>query len=133
MREKVLGRTCSWPPFGQLVGIWRGHDKLRDKFLDDRGAIGYLLDIDIWQSGTTRIVQDGVVVKGLSPKPLNPLRYRVNPKSDLTDLEKGMPWRTAQDEFGKYRWIDHQGRVSQSTAHAVEPDPTARPVFIAYY
>ena len=35
-------------------------------------AVGYLLDIDIWQSGATRIMQDGSVVKGLAPKPLDP-------------------------------------------------------------
>ena len=67
-----------------------------------RVAVGYLLDIDIWHSGKTRIMQDGVVVKGFSPKPL---RYHVNPRSDLTDLDQGMPWRMVQDEFGKYRWI----------------------------
>ena len=86
--------------FGQFVGIWKGHDKEQAKALDDRGAVGYLLDID---SGTTRVLQGGIVVKGLSPKPLDPLRYHVNPRSELTDLEKGMPWRTVQDEFGKYR------------------------------
>ena len=68
-------------------------------------------------------MQDGLVVKGLSPKPLDPLRYHVNPRSDLTELEKGMPWTTVQDEFGKYRWIDHEGRMYQGTPYAVEPDP----------
>ena len=46
------------------MGVWRGHDKDQIKSLDDHGAVGYLLDIDIWQSGTTKIMQDGVVVKG---------------------------------------------------------------------
>ena len=64
--EKVLGRTWSWPLFDQLVGIWRGHDKERLKSLDDRGAVGYLLDIDIGQSGTTRIAQDGRSGQGTS-------------------------------------------------------------------
>ena len=66
MRDKVLGREWPHPLFGQLVGIWKSHDKAQAKSLDDRGCVGYLLDIDIWQSGTTRVMQDGVVIKGLS-------------------------------------------------------------------
>ena len=81
MREKVLGRPWQYPLFGQLVGIWKGHDKDQTKSLDDRGAVGYRLDIDIWQSGTSRIMQDGIVVKGLAPKPLDPLRYHINPRT----------------------------------------------------
>ena len=27
MRDKILGRTWTWPLFGQLVGIWKGRDK----------------------------------------------------------------------------------------------------------
>ena len=42
-----------------------------------------------------------------------------------------MPWRTIQDEFGKFKWIDHEGRVYQGTPFAVEPDATAKTVFIA--
>ena len=79
MREKVLGRPWQYPIFGHLVGIWKGHDKDQAKSLDDRGAIGYLLDIDIWPSGTTRIMQDGIVVKGLGPEPLDPLTLHINP------------------------------------------------------
>ena len=52
MREKVLGREGPHPLFGQLVGIWRSHDKAQATSLDDRGSVGYLLDIDVWQSGT---------------------------------------------------------------------------------
>ena len=92
---------------------------------------GYLLDIDIWRSGVARIMQDGIVVKGLAPKTLDPLRYHVNPRCDLNDLEKGMPWRTVQDEFGKFSWIDHEGRMYQGTPYAIEPDASARTVFIA--
>ena len=61
--RKVLGRPWQYPLFGQLVGIWTGHDKDQAKSLDDRGAVGYLLDIDIWQSGATRIMEDGIVIK----------------------------------------------------------------------
>ena len=53
MREKVLGQSWQDPLFGQLVGIWKGHDKDQAKSLDDRGAVGYLLDINVWQSGAT--------------------------------------------------------------------------------
>ena len=93
--------------------------------------MGYLLEIDVWQGGATRIVQDGIVVKGLAPKPLDPLRCYVNPRCDLKELEKGMPWRTVQDEFGKFCWIDYEGRMRQGTPYAVEPDASARMVFIA--
>ena len=131
MREKVLGREWPYPLFGQLVGTWKSHDKAQAKSLDDRGSVGYLLDIDIWQSGTTRIMQDGIVVKGLAPKRLDPARYHLNPRTDLNNLEKGMPWRTIQDEFGKFKWVDHAGRVYQGTPYSVEPDATAKHIFVA--
>ena len=101
MREKVLGRERTYPLFGQLVGIWKSHDKAQAKSLDDRGSVGYLLDIDVWQSGAARIMQDGLVVKGL----------HLNPRTDLNELEKSMPWHTIKDEFGKFKWIDHEGRA----------------------
>ena len=56
MREKVLGRERTYPLFGQLMGIWNSHDKAQAKSFDDQGSVGYLLDIDVWQSGTTRIM-----------------------------------------------------------------------------
>ena len=62
-------------------------------------------------------------MKGLAPEPLDPLRYHVNPQSDLNELEKGMPWRTVQDELGKFKWFNHEGRI-------YEPDASARMVFI---
>ena len=101
--------------------------------MDDRGCVGYLLDIDTWQSGSsaTRIMQDGVVIKGLAPKRLDPGRYHLNPSTDLNELEKGMPWRTIQDEFGKFRWVDHAGRIYQGTPFSVEPDITSKHIFVA--
>ena len=42
-----------------------------------------------------------------------------------------MPWGTIQDEFGKLKWIDHEGRVYQGAPYAVEPDATPRTAFIA--
>ena len=71
------------------------------------------------------------MVKGLAPKPLDPLRYHIRPGTDLNALEQGMPWINIQDEFRKYKWIDFQGRIYQGAPYAVEPDATARTVFIA--
>ena len=34
MREKVLGREWPYPLFGQLVGMWKSHDKAQAKSLD---------------------------------------------------------------------------------------------------
>ena len=76
--------------YGQLVGVWKSHDKVQAKSLDDRGSVGYLLDIDIWQSGTTRIMQDGVVIKGLAPRRLDPCRYELTAGPTLDDLEKNI-------------------------------------------
>ena len=90
-----------------------------------------LLDVDVWQSGTTRIMQDGIVVKGLAPKRLDPARYHLNPSTDLNDLEKGMPWRTIQDEFGKFKWVDHAGRMYQGTPFSIEPGATSKHIFVA--
>ena len=73
-RESVLGRPWTYLLF-ELVGIWKD----QAKSLDDRGAVGYLLDTDIWQSGTTRIMQDGIVVKGLAPKPLGSTEVSCKP------------------------------------------------------
>ena len=69
--------------------------------------------LKVRKAGTTRIMQDGIVVKGLAPKLLDPSRYHLNPRTDLNELEKVMPWRTIQDEFGKFKWIDHEGRTYQ--------------------
>ena len=135
MREKVLGREWTYPLFGQLVDIWKSHDKAQAKSFDDRGSVttsvGCLLDIDVWQSGATRILQDGIVVKGLAPKLLDPSRYHLNPRTDLNELEKGMPWRAIKDEFGKFKWIDHEGRAYQDNPYSVEPDATAKHIFVA--
>ena len=38
-------------------------------------------------------MQDGVVLKGLAPRRLDPAQYHLNPNTDLNELEKGMPWR----------------------------------------
>ena len=131
MRERVLGREWTYPLFGQLVGVWKSHDKAQAKSLEDRGSVGYLLDIDIWQSGTTRIMQDGVVIKGLAPRRLDPSRYQLTAGPKLDDLEKNMPWRSIQDEFGKFKWLDHTGKIYQGTPFSIEPDITSKQVFVA--
>ena len=33
-------------------------------------------------------MQDGVVIKGLAPRRLDPARYHLNPTTDLNELEK---------------------------------------------
>ena len=131
MRERVLGREWTYPLFGQLVGIWKSHDKAQAKSLDDRGSVGYLLDVDIWQSGATRIMQDGVVIRGLAPRRLDPGRYQLTAGPALDDLEKNMPWRSIKDELGKFKWLDHTGKIYQGTPYSVEPDITSKQMFIA--
>ena len=76
-------------------------------------------------------MQDGVVIKGLAPRRLDPARYHLNPNTDLNELEKGMPWRTIQDEFGKLKRVDHAGRIYHGTPFSVEPDVTSKHLFIA--
>ena len=76
-------------------------------------------------------MQDGVVVKGLAPKRLDPVRYHLHPSTDLNELQKGMPWRTIQDEFGKFKWVNHAGRIYQGTPFSVEPDVTSKHIFVA--
>ena len=132
MREKVLGREWPYPLFGQLVGIWKSHDKAQAKSLDDRGCVGYLLDIDIWQSGTTRIMQDGVVVKGLAPRRLDPARYYINPPTRVSmSLRKGCHGDPFRMSLGSSSGsiilvVSIMGHPSQ-----VEPDITSKHVFIA--
>ena len=55
-----------WQYPRRQLGIWKGHDKDQAKSLDDRGAVGYLLDIDIWQSGTTHAYAGQHSGEGLS-------------------------------------------------------------------
>ena len=42
-----------------------------------------------------------------------------------------MPCRTIQDEFGKFKWVDHTGRIYQGTPFSVEPDVTSKHIFVA--
>ena len=76
-------------------------------------------------------MQDGVVIKGLAPRRLDPCRYQLTAGPALDDLEKNMPWRSIQDEFGKFKWLDHTGKIYQGTPFSVEPDITSKHMFIA--
>ena len=76
-------------------------------------------------------MQDGVVIKGLAPRRLDPARYHLNPSTDLNELEKGMPRRTIQDELRKFKWVDHAGRIYHGAPFSVEPDVTSKHIFIA--
>ena len=42
-----------------------------------------------------------------------------------------MPWRTFQDDFGKFKWVDHAGRIYHGTPFSVEPDVTSKHILIA--
>ena len=59
------------------------------------------------------------------------IQDHLNPSTDLNELEKGMPWRTIQDEFGKFKWVDHTGRIYQGTPFSIEPDVTSKHIFVA--
>ena len=76
-------------------------------------------------------MQDGVVIKGLAPKRLDPGRYQLTAGLTLDDLEKTMPWRSIQDELGKFKWLDHKGKIYQGTPYSVEPDVTSKQMFVA--
>ena len=107
-RESSMQREWPHPLLNQLLGIWKSHDKAQAKSLDDRlcrisSRHRYMAE---WYNP---IMKDGVVIKGLAPRRLDPMRYHLNPNSDLNELEKGMPWRTIQDEFGTFKWVDHAG------------------------
>ena len=36
-----------------------------------------------------------------------------------------------KDEFGKFKWIDQEGRTYPGTPYPVEPDVTAKTIFVA--
>ena len=42
-----------------------------------------------------------------------------------------MPWRSIQDELGKFKWLDHKGKIYQGTPCSVEPDVTSKQMFVA--
>ena len=90
-------KHISWEDPKQHVGTSCTHDKAQIRSLDPRAAIGQPLEIVLWRSETTRVLVEGVVVKGLGPRKLDPLRYKLYqdqsalPPSDL-------PWRPI-DEY----------------------------------
>ena len=42
-----------------------------------------------------------------------------------------MPWRSIQDELGKFKWLGHKGKIYQGTPYSVEPDVTSKQMFVA--
>ena len=36
-----------------------------------------------------------------------------------------------QDELGKFKWLDHKGKIYQGTPYSVEPDVTSKQMFVA--
>ena len=113
---------CAWPLMschGGNVLHLPGTGQTSSFFFN--GTEGEAL-IQLWSDGTQRTV---------SALKQQEAGHRASCGSDLTKLGQGMPWRTIQDEFGKFKGIDHEGRVHQGTPYVVEPDATARTVFIA--
>ena len=70
-------------------------------------------------------------IKGLAPKRLDSGRYQLTAGPALDDLEKDMPWRSIKDELGKFKWLDHTGKIYQGTPYSVEPDITSKQLFVA--
>ena len=74
LRHKVLGFPWNMPAFGEEVGMWRSQDKKLIKSAQNRGAIGWLIEVTPWQNGTTLLiakgsdVQDPEIITGLQPK-----------------------------------------------------------------
>ena len=79
----------------------------------------------------SHLARRGVVIKGLAPRRLDPGRYQLTAGPALDDLEKHMPWRSIQDELGKFKWHDHTGKIYQGTPFSVEPDITSKQLFVA--
>ena len=71
------------------------------------------------------------MIKGLAPKRLDPGRYQLTAGPALDDLEKNMPWRSIQDELGKFKWLDHTGKIYHGTPVSIEPDITSKQLFVA--
>ena len=67
-------------------------------------------------------MQDGVVIKGLAPKRLDPSRYQLTASPPLEDSDANIPWRSIQDELGKFKWLDLKGKIYSGTPYSVEPD-----------
>eukprot|EP00971_Amphidinium_carterae_P095082 1881330-Amphidinium_carterae.1 len=99
-RVKLLGHDWSLPVSGELVAIWRSHDKDGIKSLETCGALGRLLSVDYFGSGETIILtEQNRLVKGLKPHSMdeNLLRIsrswnRVDPMREVR--VKAQPGRT---------------------------------------
>eukprot|EP00971_Amphidinium_carterae_P092989 1840968-Amphidinium_carterae.1 len=78
-RVKLLEMDWHLPLFGELVAIWRSHDKDGIKSLETRGALGRLLSVDYFGSGETIILTEkNQLVKGLRPHSMDENLLRIS-------------------------------------------------------
>eukprot|EP00971_Amphidinium_carterae_P128461 2544605-Amphidinium_carterae.1 len=71
-RVKILDGAWHLPLFGELVPIWRSHDKDGIKSLETCGALGRLLSVDYFGSHETIILTErNQLVKGLRPNSMD--------------------------------------------------------------
>eukprot|EP00971_Amphidinium_carterae_P124862 2473423-Amphidinium_carterae.1 len=78
-RVKLLDHDWHLPLVGELVAIWRSHDKAGIKSLETRGALGRLLSIDYFGSGETLILtEQNHLVKGLRPHSMDENLLRIS-------------------------------------------------------
>ena len=75
-------------------------------------------------------MQDGVVIKGLAPKHLDPSRYQLTVSPSHEEPEANMPWRSIRDELGKFKWLDHRGKIYSGIPYSVEPDVNSKQMFV---
>eukprot|EP00971_Amphidinium_carterae_P298189 5925283-Amphidinium_carterae.2 len=74
----LLGLDWSLPIFGELVAIWRSHDKDGIKSLGTRVALGRLLSVDYFGSGKTIILTETKRLVGLKPRVMGENILRVS-------------------------------------------------------
>ena len=98
--------------FGDHVDVWGSHDKAQIRTLESRGAMGQLLDIYLWRSGTTRVLMHGVVIRCLNPRKLETVRssaLQTLPRS-VQSTTAGVAMETDWKEW-TYKWLHSDGRA----------------------
>ena len=101
----------------------------RPKSLDDIGAVGYLLDVDIWQSGATKIMKDGLAVKGLCLNHWIQSDITFTPRVTWWISRKGCPSDQSKMNLANtdaFFW----SRMCHGTPCSIEPDPTEKTLFV---
>ena len=71
------------------------------------------------------------MIKGLAPKRLDPSRYQLTVSPSHEEPEANMPWRSIRDELGKFKWLDHRGKIYSGIPYSVEPDVNSKQMFVA--